>query len=325
VFFALNAILPAMANPEDSPKIALKDGYVLSDDTYLHYVEGGSGQPIVLLHGNDGTLKDFTMSIFDQLASRYQTLAFDRPGHGESTMLPGAKLATPQRQAEILHGALVRLGVSRPILVAHSWSGSLALSYAVQYQDDLAGIVLLAGMAYDTGGSKFIYRLAQVPVIGVALGLVFKVTGKQWVRKQLEQAFIPDSAPRPYVEKFLSSTCRLPQLKAAARDEVTINPALRNISQNYSYINIPVVIVTGDHDMTVSPKEHSYPLHKAIPNSQLIEVPNAGHELCFTSPKEVMQAIEMAVELARSSAKYPKRLSVDRQQTVKLPADKASF
>ncbi len=291
---------PALAELKDSPAPALKDHYLVTEGVNLHYVESGSGQPIVLLHGNDGTLQDFTMSVFNQLSAKYQTFTFDRPGHGDSKILPGAKLATPERQAQILHNALIKLQVSRPILVAQSWSGSVALSYALQYPDDLSGIVLLGGMAYDTGGSKLIYRLAQVPIVGSALRLVFKDTCGWWVEKQLRNAFIPDDAPQPYVDRFLSSTLRLSQLKAAARDEVTINPTLKRISRRYGSINLPVIIVTGDHDMTVSPQQNSYPLHKAIPASRLIVVHNAGHELGFTRPQEVMKAIDLAVQLSRS-------------------------
>lgn len=300
VLFLLHT--PGLASPASHTGTALNDHYLLSEDTNLHYVESGSGQTIVLLHGNDGTLADFTMSIFDQLSGKYRTLAFDRPGHGESKMITSALPATPERQAEVIHSALVQLGIRKPILVAHSWSGGLALCYATKYKDDLAGIVLLGAMAYESNDSKLIYHLAQVPIVGSALRLAFKATGKPWVKKQLAQAFIPDSPPKPYVQKFLSSTFRLPQLKAAAYDEATINKSLKRLSESYSSIVIPVVIVTGDCDTTVSPEANSYRLHNAIAQSQLIVVHNAGHELCFTRPQEVMKAIDTAVELAKARA-----------------------
>jgi pimeloyl-ACP methyl ester carboxylesterase len=66
------------------------------------------------------------------------------------------------------------------------------------------------------------------------------------------------------------------------------------MSSDYAKIVKPVVIVCGDHDRTVPAKLHSYPLHKAIPQSELIVVENAGHELQFTRPEEVIKAIDMA-------------------------------
>jgi alpha-beta hydrolase superfamily lysophospholipase len=48
----------------------------------FHYVRRGTGQPVVFLHGNDGQLQDFTLSVLDRAARDYQAIAFDRPGHG---------------------------------------------------------------------------------------------------------------------------------------------------------------------------------------------------------------------------------------------------
>jgi pimeloyl-ACP methyl ester carboxylesterase len=268
---------------------------VLVEGVKLHYVEGGSGQPLVLLHGNDGTLKDFTMSIFDRLASQYQTLAFDRPGHGESDS-PKHTVATPEIQAYLIHLALKKLGIVRPLLVAHSWSGSVALTYALQYPKDLSGIVLLGGMAYETKESnpKPSYYAMQVPIIRNIAGIVCQKSARHDVEKQLDQAFSPDVTPSAYKQQFIASLFRQSQMEAASRDEITLNPSLKRISLDYDKIDVPVVIVYGDRDQVVPAKLHSLRLHQAIPKSKLIVVQNAGHELQFTRPTEVMNAIEMA-------------------------------
>lgn len=87
---------------------------------------------------------------------------------------------------------------------------------------------------------------------------------------------------------------------------MTLNPALRQMRSRYSEIRVPVIIVSGDQDKTVPPKMHSYPLHEAISQSKLIVIHNAGHELQFTRPHEVMSAIELAVQLAvKDSSQSP--------------------
>jgi pimeloyl-ACP methyl ester carboxylesterase len=274
----------------------IKDQYVIAVGLKLHYVVSGVGQPVVLLHGNDGTLQDFTMSIFNNLSTKYQTIAFDRPGHGSSETA-WYKMLPPQKQASILHSALNKLGIIHPLLVAHSWSGALALSYALEFPQDLSGLVLLGSVAYQTEQTdpKLIYYVAEVPLIRSVAAFVFMITGKSEIKRQLEVAFLPDSAPQPYVQSFLASLFRLSQIKAAACDVLTLNPALKKISSRYSNIHMPVVIVTGDNDKTLSPEKHSYPLHKAIAQSKLIVVRNAGHELQFTHPDEVMSAIDLAL------------------------------
>src|SRR3954451_2465390 len=49
----------------------------------LHYVERGSGAPLVLLHGNGSMIQDFESSGLNDLAGKnYRVIVFDRPGFG---------------------------------------------------------------------------------------------------------------------------------------------------------------------------------------------------------------------------------------------------
>jgi len=298
VLLMLNTACPAVGKqpPAPSKTLAIKDQYVVADGLKLHFVASGSGQPVVLLHGNDGTLQDFTMSIFNNLSTKYRTIAFDRPGHGGSETL-WYKSLTPQQQARILHSALNKLGVVHPLLVAHSWSGAVALSYALQFPQDLSGLVLLGSVAYETKQTdpNPICYVVRVPFVRSVAAIAFIITGKNEIKRQLDEAFSPDAAPQPYVQSFLASLFRLSQIKAAACDELTLNPALRKMSPRYIDIHMPVVIVTGDHDKSVPPEKHSYRLHEAITQSKLIVVRNAGHELQFTRPREVMSAIDLVL------------------------------
>ena len=281
-----------------------KDGFVVADQVKLHYVRSGAGQSVVLLHGNDGTLQDFTMSrFFDQLSKKYDSIAFDRPGHGSSES-PKTQIATPEVQAQLIHSALAQMSVKKPLLVAHSWSSSVALSYALQFPHETSGIVLLGGVAYSTkeDGPKAVYYLAHVPVISNLLALAFKLTGREQIQKELRDAFSPDEPPKPYIEKFLSSMFRTSQLKAAALDELTLDACLKKMSSEYGKIKTPVIIVCGDSDKTVSPKAHSFPLHKAILHSELIVLEKAGHELQFSRPDDVIRAIDLAA--SRSLSPY---------------------
>lgn len=230
-------------------------------------------------------------------------------------------MATPSEQARILHEALEKLKIGHPLLVAHSWSGALALSYALQFPNDLCGIVMISGMAYETksGAAKPAYYAVKVPLVGTAAAHVYKLAGRADAQKQLKQAFSPDPAPQPYVDRFLLSMFRISQLKAAARDEITLNRALKKMSPSYGKISVPVIILCGELDKTVAPAKHSYPLHEAIPHSHLIVVKNAGHELQFTRPQEVMKAIDLAVETSQSW----QRATPARSAPVPVPAPSA--
>ena len=87
------------------------------------------------------------LSIWEQVTADYAAIAFDRPGYGYSER-PVAAPVTLALNARLLHGALTQLGVQRPILVGHSSGASVALRYALDYPDAVAGLVLIAPSAY---------------------------------------------------------------------------------------------------------------------------------------------------------------------------------
>ena len=86
------------------------------DGVRLHYTEQGSGDPLVLLHGNGITSSDFEASgLTARAAEQYRVIAFDRPGFGYSER-PRSTIWTPDKQARLLHKALEQLGIALPRL-----------------------------------------------------------------------------------------------------------------------------------------------------------------------------------------------------------------
>jgi len=97
--------------------------FIMAEDTKLHYVRDGSGNPVVMLHGRDGTLHEYTMTIFDRLAGNYDAIAFDRPGYGYSQRVKEEHLTT-EGQAYLVNQALQKLGLENPLIRAFIWWGS---------------------------------------------------------------------------------------------------------------------------------------------------------------------------------------------------------
>ena len=76
-----NLFLARKAERENPPS----GDFIDIDGVRLHYLMRGEGPCVVLLHGNASMLEDFECSgIFDACASKYQAIAFDRPGYGHS-------------------------------------------------------------------------------------------------------------------------------------------------------------------------------------------------------------------------------------------------
>ena len=96
----------------------------------LHYIDRGSGEPIVLLHGNGSMIQDFSSSGLIEMASqKHRVIAFDRPGFGHSAR-PRGTIWTPEAQADLVHRALRQIGITRAKVLGHSWGASVAVALA---------------------------------------------------------------------------------------------------------------------------------------------------------------------------------------------------
>ncbi|HKC63607.1 MAG TPA: alpha/beta hydrolase [Pyrinomonadaceae bacterium] len=278
---------------EQSFRISDAGKFVTIEGLRLHYVSLGSGSAVVLLHGNAGFTHDFSR-VLPAIAERgYRAIAFDRPGHGQSER-PSNGLATAEFQFKLIRKALRRLKIEKPILVGHSWSAILVLAYALKYEKEISGIVLLAPAAYPEE-EQFAAQKALIEIPGLG-DLILKVSSpfiSREIRQNLERAFSPDEVPADYLELATATWNTPDQIKAIVQDEANYSPAAEELSLRYSEIRTPTVIVTGDSDLEVNPEQHALPLHDAIKHSRLIVLPATGHMIPHTRPDAVIDAVEL--------------------------------
>ncbi len=130
--------------------------YIALNGARIHYVDAGSGPPVVLIHGLGGQLLSFLPDSLRELRRDYRVLALDRPGSGYSTMesQSGATLAA---QAATVAAFIAALGLHRPLLVGHSFGGAVALRVALDHPDLVGGLALLSPLThpYETMPEMF--------------------------------------------------------------------------------------------------------------------------------------------------------------------------
>ncbi len=260
----------------------------------VHYIESGTGRTVVMIHGNAGSVEDFEFGVLERLSREYRVIAVDRPGHGRSDR-PAGKTATVEYQAELLHRTLSHLGITQPILVGHSWGAALALAYELKYPDEVSAMVLLAPAAYpEESGNGLLRATIRMPIVGDFSLLIGKtIMGRFMLKRNLARAFYPQTVPDSYFKLAVASWLGRKQLKAYLEDEWVLNASLKKMCKRYSEIDIPVVILTGDEDRIVSPKENAYRLHAAIPQSRLIALKDTGHEIPQTHPESIYAALTL--------------------------------
>jgi pimeloyl-ACP methyl ester carboxylesterase len=264
----------------------------------LHYVERGSGAPLVLLHGNGSMIQDFESSgLIDLAAKNYRVIVFDRPGFGHSDR-PRNVVWTPAAQAELINSALHRLGVSHAIVLGHSWGASVAVALALKYPTLVQGLVLASGYYYPTLRPDVVALSAPaVPLVGDILGHTLSpiVSRVMWPLL-MAKIFGPRSVPKKFEGFPKEMALRPSQIRASAAESALMIPDAFHYRDEYTNLKMPVVIVAGDEDRLVDIDAQSTRLHRDVPQSRFHRVPGTGHMIHQTATGVVMSAINEAAE-----------------------------
>ncbi len=268
--------------------------FITVDGLRMHYTEQGNGPVLVLLHGASTNLRDFSASIFQPLSRTHRVIAIDRPGHGYSER-PGGGWPDPARQADLIHQLLVTLKVENPVLVGHSWSGSVVLAYLLAYPQEVAAGVLLAGGSHPwKGGVAWYNDLAGIPVLGELFARTLAYPfGVLALDSAVRTVFSPNRVPDDYIDTTgVQLSLRPLAFRANAEDLSRLSDFLDIQSRRYADIKHPLLLLTGGADDIVPAWNHANRLVLQVANARIVELENTGHALHHIHPDRVVALIE---------------------------------
>jgi pimeloyl-ACP methyl ester carboxylesterase len=280
-----------------------------------HVVElgtaAGDAPPIVLIHGAGVNLEDMRLDLGERLAARHRVILIDRPGLGWSKRR-GRDGGAPQVQAAILRDVLDQLGIARAIVVGHSWGGALATSFALDYPDRTAALILLASPFYPLAHPMLsLYALFAMPIVGwlYARTLALPVS-LPFVGLALGSAFLPQLPPRDYRKRSAALLLLRPStFLANARDMADLKRNLEPQPARYPVLSMPTVVMSGASDFVVAPQLHAVPFAAAVPNAKLVILPGIGHMLHHAAVERVLAEVEALAAMMSAP-----RLPSERQQ-----------
>jgi pimeloyl-ACP methyl ester carboxylesterase len=276
----------------------------------VHAVVAGSGPDVVLIHGAGGNTREFTFAFMDRLTDRYRVIVFDRPGLGYtdrvSEEFEGAfntAAESPAQQAAILQAAAAQLGAGTPIVVGHSYGGSVALAWALNHPDNVAGVVNLAGPSHPWPGDLGAYYKVNGSAVGGALmaPMIAAFATQTQIEGAIEAIFTPQPVPDGYTDYIGAIlTIRPASFRANARQVNSLRPHIVQMATRYaSEFSVPLEILHGDLDTTVPLDIHSIPLKAAVPHANLTVLEGVGHMPHHAVPDLVEVAIDRIALQAR--------------------------
>ncbi|WP_298255529.1 alpha/beta hydrolase [Bradyrhizobium sp.] len=256
-----------------------------------------AGPPIVLIHGASSNLEAMRHPLGDRLATSHRVILIDRPGHGWSSG-SSWETATPAAQGRMIEEALTKLNLGPVILVVHSWAGALGARMAIDDPARLAGLVMLAPVAYPwSGGVGWYNELVTKPVIGPLLAYTVTLPlGYFLAERNARGVFLPQAMPDDFVAKSATPLLLRPrEFLANARDLVRLKQAVTEQAPRYPEISVPTVVISGDVDKTVSTDIHSRPFAAAVANARLIVLSGVGHMVQNVATDLVISEIESLI------------------------------
>lgn len=272
--------------------------FVTVDGIRLRALVQGDGPDLVLIHGSSGNVNDFKGGLIPMLSDRYRVIALDRPGLGWSDPLPRGRDGI-EDQARVLAAAARAQGARAPVVLGQSYGGAVALAWAVTQPDTIGALVLVSSPSQVwQGGLSRYYRVLSHP-LGARLvaPLITAFVGREHVARELTQVFAPAAVPAGYLDRLdLDLTLSRKAIRENARQRARLKADIGALAPRYGSIDVPVEIVHGDADRTVSVDLHARPLPGLIPDARLTILKGVGH-----MPHHGAAGVDVALAIDRAA------------------------
>lgn len=141
-FMGCASTLVSVSKCIEHSKADLKNKTVTVGPHTIHYLEGGTGDNIILIHGF-GADKDNWTRFSRYLTDKYHVVALDLPGFGESSRIPEESYSV-EAQVKRVHQFAEKLGMKKYHIVGNSMGGYIAGVYGAEYPSEVLSIGLFA-------------------------------------------------------------------------------------------------------------------------------------------------------------------------------------
>lgn len=230
------------------------------DGMRIHYIEGGKGQPVVLVHGlASQAQQDWSKLAPDLVRTGYHVFAPDLPGFGQSDK-PASRTYSIPEQAAFIESFLNANHLRETALGGLSMGGWIAATVALQQPQRISRLVL-----FDSAGLLFQPNFDRV--------LFTPQTGEQ-VDQFLALVGEPVRLPEFVKNDFLELTNRNGWVVRRAWDSMISGRDV--LDSKFSALKMPLLIVWGRQDR-VTPLALGESMHHTAPQSVLAVCDGAGH------------------------------------------------
>ncbi len=245
----------------------------------IPYLEGGTGEVLLLIHGFGGDKDNFTR-IARFLTPHYRVIIPDLPGFGDATRNPKASY-TMAEQVGRMHGLMTQLGITRFHMGGNSMGGFISAQFAAPYGHMIDSLWLI-----DPAGTKASHSspmLLNYEKTGKNPLLVERVDDfNETIRATTHKTpFVPGFARRTLGRRAVADF----ELHTLIMRQLNDSPLLENTFQP---MDTPALIVWGAEDEILHP-DGAESFRLLFPKSRVIIMEGIGHLPMAEVPKQAAE------------------------------------
>jgi cis-3-alkyl-4-acyloxetan-2-one decarboxylase len=265
----------------------------------LHYLDVGTGTPVVMVHGNPNWTF-YWRRLIPALADRYRCLAIDHIGCGLSDKPSDRDYPyTLQQRIDDLTTWLDELGVREGIdIIAHDWGGMIASAFATRSPERIRKLVMLNTAAFPLPSTTRIpwqLRLARTPGLGALLLRGMNAFSRGAVRSCVTRRPMPPEVAEAYCAPYDSWAHRIAvhrfvqdiPLRPGDRGYDIVSQVARDLPRLKSK---PLFIGWGDRDFVFN-QHFLQEWVTRCPHAEVVRFPDGGHYILEDAPEELIPQI----------------------------------
>ncbi len=246
----------------------------------IAYARRGKGAPLVLIHGYplDHSIWNDVVPLLEE---NFDLITPDLRGFGQSDVAEEDDSIVGY--ASDIADLLTHLKIKNAILAGHSMGGYVALAFAREYPERVAGLAMISSQVLaDSPESKERRYTTAKQVVGHGVNIIVDAMASKLSAEQRLQEFARDLISRQRPLGIITALTAM----AERPDPTDLLPTFK----------FPVVIIHGDADALI-PVERGREMKAALPSAHYVELPGVGHLPMMENPQAVADALKFFIKV----------------------------
>jgi len=288
-----------IAEGKDSPittgvPAGFESASVTVNGVKIHYVIGGHGPAIVLLHGWPETWYEWR-HMLPLFAENFTVVAPDLRGMGDSSL--EATGYDKKTLAQDIHALVVHLKLTKPVIVGHDWGAPVAYAYAAQYRNEVERLIMVEGLTFGpwlkNTNLAWFFNFFRIPGYAEALLPGREPVFLKYFYEAKEYHVLPEAFPPEAVEVYIRSYARPDRMHATYELYRSIDQDVQDNAQfSRVPLTIPVLAVAAEKGAGA---ELLNSISKLTTSSTAVVFKQTGHFIPEERPQDLAQIIKQFI------------------------------